>query len=116
MEEIIGLLFHARNIAHKEHLKTKSFAQHMALGSFYDEVIELADKLAEAYQGDEGIMKDIPLFNKEADCMIDDFLVKQVNMIEKLRVSATKRTAIQNIIDEVISLYLSTIYKLRNLS
>jgi hypothetical protein len=116
MEEIIGLLFHARNIAHKEHLKTKSYAQHMALGSFYDEVIELADKLAEAYQGDEGIMKDIPLFNKEADCMIDDFLVKQVNMIEKLRTSATKRTAIQNIIDEVISLYLSTIYKLRNLS
>ncbi len=116
MEEIIGLLFHARNIAHKEHLKTKSFAQHMALGSFYDEVIELADKLAEAYQGDEGIMKDIPLFNKEADCMIDDFLVKQVNMIEKLRTSATKRTAIQNIIDEVIGLYLSTIYKLRNLS
>ena len=116
MEEIIGLLFHARNIAHKEHLKTKSYAQHMALGSFYDEVIELADKLAEAYQGDEGIMKDIPLFNKEADCMIDDFLVKQVNMIEKLRTSATKRTAIQNIIDEVIGLYLSTIYKLRNLS
>jgi hypothetical protein len=48
--------------------------------------------------------------------MIDDFLVKQVNMIEKLRTSATKRTAIQNIIDEVIGLYLSTIYKLRNLS
>ena len=116
MEEIIGLLFHARNIAHKEHLKTKSYAQHMALGSFYEDVIDLADKLAEAYQGDEGIMKDIPLFNKEADCMIDDFLVKQVNMIEKLRTSATKRTAIQNIIDEVISLYLSTIYKLRNLS
>ena len=116
MEEIIGLLFHARNIAHKEHLKTKSYAQHMALGSFYDDVIDLADKLAEAYQGDEGIMKDIPLFNKEADCMIDDFLVKQVNMIEKLRTSATKRTAIQNIIDEVIGLYLSTIYKLRNLS
>jgi hypothetical protein len=116
MEEIIGLLFHARNIAHKEHLKTKNYAQHKALRSFYDDVIDLADKLAEAYQGDEGIMKDIPLFNKEADCMIDDFLVKQVNMIEKLRVSASKRSAIQNIIDEVIGLYLSTIYKLRNLS
>ena len=39
-----------------------------------------------------------------------------LNMIEKLRVSATSRKAIQNIIDEVIALYLSTIYKLRNLS
>jgi hypothetical protein len=47
---------------------------------------------------------------------IDNFLVKQVNMIEKLRVSASSRKAVQNIIDEVIALYLSTIYKLRNLS
>lgn len=116
MEEIIGLLFHARNVAHKEHLRTKSFAQHMALGTFYDEVIELADKLAEAFQGDEGIMPDIPLFANTPTEPIDDFLVKQVNMIEKLRHSASTRTAIQNIIDEVIGLYLSTIYKLRNLS
>jgi hypothetical protein len=116
MEEIIGLLFHARTIAHKEHLKTKSFAQHMALGTFYEEVIELADKLAEAYQGDEGIMPDIPLFAAQPTDTIDNFLVKQVNMIEKLRKAASSRTAIQNIIDEVIGLYLSTIYKLRNLS
>jgi midasin (ATPase involved in ribosome maturation) len=116
MEEIIGLLFHARNVAHKEHLKTKSYAAHKALGNFYDEVIELADDLAEAYQGDEGIMADIPLFATTPLEPIDDFLVKQVNMIEKLRHSASSRSAVQNIIDSIIALYLSTIYKLRNLS
>ena len=116
MEEIIGLLFHARTVAHIEHLKTKSYAQHKALGHFYDEVIELADDLAEAYQGDEGIMPDIPLFATTPTEPIDDFLVKQVNMIEKLRITASERTAIQNIIDSIIALYLSTIYKLRNLS
>jgi DNA-binding ferritin-like protein len=116
MEEIIGILFYARTIAHKEHLKTKSFAQHMALNTFYEEVIDLADKLAEAYQGCEGIMKDIPLFGKDAPGSIDDFLEKQMDMIEKLRKSASSRSAIQNIIDEVIGLYLSTLYKLRNLS
>ena len=116
MEEIIGLLFHARNVAHKEHLRTKSYATHKALGHFYEDVIELADDLAEAYQGDEGIMPDIPLFANTPTEPIDDFLVKQVNMIEKLRNSASSRKAIQNIIDEVIALYLSTIYKLRNLS
>ena len=116
MEEIIGLLFHARNVAHREHLKTKSYAQHKALGKFYDEVIELADNLAEAYQGDEGIMADIPLFATIPLEAIDDFLVKQVNMIERLRDAASSRTAVQNIIDEIIGLYLSTIYKLRNLS
>ena len=116
MEEIIGLLFHARTIAHREHLKTKSYAQHVALGSFYDEVIDFADKLAEAYQGYEGIMKDIPLFSKVPTEPIDDFLENQMKMIEKLRVNACKLSAIQNIIDEVIGLYLSTLYKLRNLS
>lgn len=116
MEEIIGLLFHARNVAHKEHLKTKSYAAHKALGHFYEDVIEFADKLAEAYQGDEGIMADIPLFANTPLEPIDDFLVKQVNMIEKLRHTASSRSAVQNIIDEIIGLYLSTIYKLRNLS
>jgi hypothetical protein len=116
MEEIIGLLFYARTITHMEHLKTKSYAQHVALGSFYDGIIDLADSLAEAYQGCEGIMKDIPIFGKASTESIDDFLENQMNMIEKLRKSASSKSAIQNIIDEVVGLYLSTLYKLRNLS
>lgn len=116
MEKIIGLLFHARTIAHLEHLRTRSFAQHMALGTFYDEVIELADKLAEAYQGCEGIMDNIPIYSDEPVETIDVFLEKQMDTIERLRVSASKLSAIQNIIDEIVGLYLSTIYKLRNLS
>jgi hypothetical protein len=61
-------------------------------------------------------MADIPLFATTPLEPIDDFLVKQVNMIEKLRHSASSRSAVQNIIDSIIALYLSTIYKLRNLS
>lgn len=116
MERIIGLLFYARNIAHKEHLKTTSFAQHMALGSFYDDVIDLADKLAEAYQGDAGLMQDIPIFSKEPTDSIDVALEDIMEMIEQTRQEATSRSAIQNIIDEIVGLFLSTIYKLRNLS
>lgn len=115
MEEIIGLLFLDRNLAHLEHLKTKSYAQHMALNSFYDEVVDLADKLAEAYQGAEGIMQDIPLMSNVPNEPIDMTLYSHMQMIEAMRKSACKITAIQNIIDEIVSLYLSTIYKLRNL-
>ena len=116
MENIIGILFFARTVAHIEHLKTKSYAQHKALGKFYDEVIELADKLAEAYQGDKGLLQTIPLYAKIPDSSIDMFLEKQLHTIDELRKTASSRSAIQNIIDEVIELYLSTIYKLRNLS
>jgi len=118
MEEIIGLLFLDRNLTHLEHLKATgpgSYAKHMALGSFYDDVIDLADKLAEAYQGAEGIMQDIPLMSNVPNEPIDMTLYSHMQMIEAMRKSACKISAIQNIIDEVVSLYLSTIYKLRNL-
>lgn len=49
--DLIAVLFLSRDIAHREHLSTTSFSQHMALGEFYPGVIDLADKLAEAYQG-----------------------------------------------------------------
>lgn len=116
MEEIIGLLFHARNVAHIEHLKTKSYAQHKALGSFYDKVVDLADSLAEAYQGEKGIMGEIPLYDTYPLGDTASFLETQIKMIERTRKNVSSMTAIQNIIDEVIALYLSTIYKLRNLS
>lgn len=116
MEHIIGLLFYARTVAHIEHLKTKSYAKHVALNTFYDEVIDLADKLAEAYQGDRGLMTDIPQYAKLPDYPIDVFLEKQMKTIEELRKEGNYRSALQNIIDEVVGLYLSTLYKLRNLS
>ena len=116
MEEIIGLLFLDRNLTHLAHLKTQSYAEHKALGSFYDDVIDLADKLAEAYQGDRGLLGPIPQYAKIPDYPIDTFLEKQMNTIEELRKQGNYRSALQNIIDEVIDLYLSTLYKLRNLS
>ena len=115
MEELIALLFLARNVTHKEHLRTKSYATHVALGGFYTSIIDLADKLAEAYQGDEGLLEGIDFLEEPSGAVVD-VLEKQLRMIEILRVNASKRTAIQNIIDEVVALYLSTLYKLKNLS
>ena len=47
---------------------------------------------------------------------IDVFLEKQMKTIEELRKEGNYRSALQNILDEVVGLYLSTLYKLRNLS
>jgi len=116
MEEIIGLLFLDRTLAHREHLRTHSYAQHKALRSFYDEVVDLADKLSEAYQGYEGIMYDIPLLAEQTKDEIDVVLEKHMNIIEETRRDVCDLSAIQNIIDEIVGLYLSTLYKLRNLS
>jgi hypothetical protein len=114
MEQIVAILFLDRTLTHMEHLRTTSYAQHKALQEFYEGVIDLADSLAEAYQGYEGIMK-IPLLGSEVSGKIEEHLAKRILEIQKLRKSCDL-SAIQNIVDEIISLYLATVYKLRNLS
>ena len=43
IEDLVSRAFAIRNAAHLAHWATKSFSEHMALGSFYDEVIEKID-------------------------------------------------------------------------
>ena len=44
--EFILTLLHAATNTHILHFRTKSFAQHMALGTFYEELPDLVDTLA----------------------------------------------------------------------
>lgn len=118
--QYIAVLFLARDIAHREHLRvtgTGSYAKHQALGTFYESVIGLADSLAEAYQGRHGIIKDIPLLENEFQGDIVTSIKNQLKWLEANRYKAVTKeeTSLQNIIDEIVSLYLSTIYKLQNL-
>jgi hypothetical protein len=89
----------------------------MALGEFYPAIIELADSVAEAYQGRKGIIEDIPFLENEYGNDIVVVLERQLVWIEANRYNAVPRedTSIQNIIDEVVGQYLSTLYKLKNL-
>ena len=115
--KMIGVMFLSREVAHREHLKTHSFAQHMALGSFYDGIVGIADSIVEMYQGRNGIIDDIPMIDNVGSGSIDKILETHLKMIEKMRYTAVDKseTAIQNEIDTAVGLYLSTLYKLRNL-
>ena len=115
MNQFIGCLFLARDIAHSAHLNTRSYAKHMALGSFYDGIIDLADTLAEAYQGRHGLMGPITRQSAKKPGDILAFLEGSLKEIEACRYECVPRTdsTLQNIIDEIVALYLSTIYKLK---
>lgn len=116
--KFIGILFLSRDIAHREHLRTKSYAQHMALSDFYDAIIELADSLAKMYQGRHGVIDSIPQLNDDdADKTPVQLLKKYLALLEKTRYTAVEKTdtALQNKIDEIVGQFLSTIYKLENL-
>ena len=116
--EFVGMLFLARNVTHSVHLNTRSYAKHKALNKFYDEIIDLADSFAEAYQGKYGLMGPIPVSAVKKSTNVVDFLQEQVDEIEKDRYTIIKEsdTALQNIVDEIVGLYFSTLYKLKFLS
>jgi len=114
----VGTLFLARDVAHSAHLNTRSFAKHMALNTFYDEVIDLADKFAEAYQGRYGLIGPIALMSAKKTNNVTDFIQASLADLEEMRykVCTKEETALQNIIDEIVGLYLSTLYKLKFLA
>ena len=118
IEELICRAFCSRNAAHLAHWRTKSFAQHQALGSFYDEVIDLVDKLVEANMGAAGRVVgefEIPTLKPVKDIL--KHLSEEVAWIDENRSEiASNIPAIENIVDEITALYLSTIYKLKQLS
>jgi DNA-binding ferritin-like protein len=118
--QFIAVLFLARDLAHRAHLRTTgpgSFARHEALGDFYPAVVDFADTLAEAYQGCELTLIDIPLLDNEFPGEIKESLQAQRKWIKANRYKAVEKdeTQMQNIIDEIVALYDRTIFKLHYL-
>ena len=112
IEELIERLFHARNAAHIAHWKTKSYAEHKALGHYYEDVIEQLDELIEAYQGTFGIIGTVEDQEKSVAKLIHDDII----WLNENRAQLAKGVpALENILDELTALHMKTLYKLENL-
>jgi len=116
--EFVGMLFLARDVTHSVHLNTRSYAKHVALNEFYDAIVDLADKFAEAYQGKYGLIGPIALMSAKKTSNVIEFLEDQADEIEKVRYKVVDKecTPLQNIIDEIMGQYYSTLYKLKFLA
>ena len=115
--EFFGKLFQIRDQMHINHLRISgigSYAGHMALGSFYDGLLDLVDTLIESYQGKYGIMDiTIPSSSKTEPIATLKDLAKLTDGGSAY--SMFKETWLQNQIDEISTLAYQTIYKLENL-
>jgi hypothetical protein len=116
--DFVGMFFLARDVTHSVHLNTRSYSKHKALQKFYENIIDLADNFAEAYQGRNGMIGAITLQSSKKTANVTEFLEDQLEDIEKYRYDICDKTdsALQNLIDEIIGLYLSTLYRLKFLS
>ena len=115
--QLVATMFLSREVAHRAHLAVTgagSFAKHSALGEFYPAIGDHADTITEAYQGRHGIIE-IPYLKYDEEDDIIKCLEKQMDDIEELRYNAVdkKDTTLQNLIDDALATYLSTLYKLK---
>ena len=116
MEKLVQRTFATRNCVHLAHWKTKSYAEHVALGDLYEELISSIDVIVEAYQGIFGLI--------EVDgcpCECADDIKKQLKddilFISSNRDKITKKIpALDNLVQELESVYMKAMYKLKNLS
>lgn len=116
METLISGLFAARDVAHRLHLRTRSFAAHCALGELYDQLVDLADALAESYQGKYGLLnlKACEFTFPDTDALI--FIKEFATWVEAARPAIkAEDTHLLNEWDNVITLVYKTKYKLETL-
>ena len=114
--EFIGTLLHSATITHFMHLQATgegSFAKHSALGTYYDEIVDLTDSLAEAIQGCYGeiITNYPPMFaNVTGEAL--EYMRMLKEYVANNRANMPQDSNIQNEIDTIATLIDSTLYKL----
>lgn len=116
--DFVGLLFLARDVTHSVHLNTRSYSKHVALNIFYDRIIGAADDFAEAYQGRHGLMGPITLHSAKKTANVIEFLEDSLKEIEACRYEVADKSdsSLQQLIDNIIEIYLRTLYKLKFLA
>jgi len=105
-------LLHASTNGHILHLQTKSYSEHKALQKYYEGLPDLVDSIIEEWQGAYQKIVEYPAIYETPNpdgltevMAVRDFLVKN-------RAVVGDYTSIQNSVDNLMSLFDSTIYKL----
>lgn len=118
--EFISTLLFSRNQSHVFHWQTSSYAKHKALNEYYDGIVDLVDSIVETYQGTNPIIGVYSnnfkyKYSDTTDIYIAPYFHELLLFVTKNRTIFENQTDLQNIVDEIISLIKSTIYKLEKL-
>ena len=116
MGDFILTLLHAATNTHILHWQTKSFAEHSALGEFYQALPELIDALVEATQGATGeIIKYPSDYYPPAENGLQELKDLREFFVDNRDVMPPD-SEIQNLLDNIGDQIDSTLYRLRFLS
>lgn len=117
MEDMASALMVSQTQVHIFHLQTKSYAEHKALQGYYEGVDGLMDSLIESYQGQFGIIdnyQSMPISKYEGKEQLISYFEELMLMIEENRDGLPSH--LQNIVDTIVELITSTLYKIKFLA
>lgn len=110
--EFIAQSLAVRTAAHLRHLAAPTYAQHVALGDFYEALSDLIDTYAEIYQGTAGQIKTYPSATpprSEPVKLLEDYL----ELVLTEQTEDTEGEALRNVLAEIEALTARTLYKLK---
>ena len=107
---ITDLVFKDADAAHKAHLYSQSYAEHMALGEFYEGAREAIDALTEAMIALGDTVPPTPMANPAK--ALEECYVELMRMRAK---TCGGDPTLENLYDELTSVYVKAIYKLARL-
>jgi hypothetical protein len=110
-------LLHGVTAAHVHHWNTDSYAQHQALGEFYEKLSDLADTFVEATLLEKGkiISSDKALFLGENGLELVRYVYTETYKYRHAP-GFTQLSEVQNIVDEIAALCRHTEFLLNRLS
>lgn len=115
VETFVSALFEIEVNAHIAHLQTKSYAEHKALKHLYEDIVDLKDRFVETYQGKYEIIKGYSDFKVREGLNFPAYLDTFIDSFDEYR-NEIKNSSLQQIIDDINELLMTTNYKLKNLS
>lgn len=116
--ELVMCLLNSVTTTHIMHLQTPSYAEHKALGEFYEEVGDLVDSFVESYQGKYGLIQNYPkTYELPADEPVTYLKALGAELEQYRRAPGFPQDSeLQNELDNVANLINGTLYKLRFLN
>ncbi len=105
-----------RNAAHLAHWSTRSDAQHRALQAFYEGLLDSLDEYVECYQGNFGLVQVDGQVEASSTDILHTLKTEAVWLEDNRDGIANGVKALDALLDDLVNLYLKTIYKLENLS
>ena len=108
----VATLLHSATNTHFFHWSTDSYSKHIALGEYYDGIVELTDAFAEAYMGKYGKFTAFPSVYHQPKEPVK-YLESLQNFVTDARQDLPQDSDLQNLIDGIADLINTTTYKLK---